>query len=251
MNEEKFTGKAKIYSKYRPDYPEEFIEYLYSEVGFKDSSTIADIGSGTGIFSKHLLLRNSRVIGIEPNDDMRRTAEKDLGQFTKYTLVKASAEHTSLPGLSVDFITVAQAFHWFDRTGFRLECQRILKSKGKVILVWNSRDNLSELVIENDKINKSYCPDYTGFSGGTGGEGLEEFADFFKNGMCEYRTFQSDLSYDKEGFIGRNLSASYAPKAGTQEYTAYVEELGQLFDEYGSKGELRLPNITKSYIGEV
>lgn len=251
MNEDKFTGKAKIYSKFRPSYPNEFIDYLYSDTGLKESSNIADIGAGTGIFSKHLLLRNSQVIGIEPNDDMRQTAEKDLNQFPKFSMIKASAEHTTLPDSSVDFITVAQAFHWFDRANFRLECQRILKDSGKVILVWNTRDCSSELVNENDEINKKYCLNYNGFSGGSGGENPESYADFFKDGICEYRTFQNDLYFDEESFIGRNLSASYAPKEGTKDHQNYIDELRQLFLKFGINGKICLPNITKSYIGEV
>lgn len=251
MNEEKFTGKAKLYSKYRPAYPEGFIDYLYSEVGLKDSSIVADIGSGTGIFSRHLLLKNSRVVGIEPNDDMRRAAEKDLAQFTKYTSIKATAEDTTLADSSIDYITVAQAFHWFDRMKFKLECKRILKRNGKVILVWNSRDPLSDVVIENDNINKRYCPGYNGFSGGTEGDGPRDYEDFFKDGICEYRTFQNDLFFDQDGFIGRNLSASYAPEEGTAAYHAYIDELGRLFCKYSMGDRLCLPNITKSYAGEV
>lgn len=251
MNEEKFSGKAAIYSRFRPGYPREFINYLYLEAGFKVSSVIADIGSGTGIFSKHLLLRDSTVIGIEPNDDMRRSAEKDLGRFQNYRLVKASAEHTGLPESSVDFITVAQAFHWFDRGNFRDECRRILKDGGKVVLVWNIRDDSSDLVLENDRINTKYCRDYLGFSGGYGGESPEAYSDFFKDGICEYKTFRNDLYFDKEGYIGRNLSSSYAPKEGTGEYQAYIGELEELFSRYCMDGKLQFPNITKSYAGEV
>jgi ubiquinone/menaquinone biosynthesis C-methylase UbiE len=251
MNEGKFTGKAKIYSKYRPTYPKALIDYLYSEIGLSESSTIADIGSGTGIFSRLLLQNNSRVIGVEPNDDMRQTAEKELTRFAKYTSIKASAENTTLSDSSIDYITVAQAFHWFDRANFRLECKRILKSNSKVILVWNTRDSSSDLVIENDKINKQYCPGYNGFSGGTGGDDPENYADFFKGGKCEYQTFENNISFEKDGFIGRNLSASYAPKEGTEAYHAYIDGLERLFCKYSINGRLCLPNSAKSYIGKV
>ncbi|MFA9380397.1 MAG: class I SAM-dependent methyltransferase [Acetanaerobacterium sp.] len=251
MNEEKFTGKASTYSKYRPTYPKAYIDYLYSEVGLKEDSIIADIGSGTGIFSRLLLSRGSTVLGIEPNDDMRRFAEKDLAGFKGYTSIKASAENTALPDFSVDFITVAQAFHWFDRSSFRLECKRILKYSGRVILVWNSRDSFSDMIIQNDNINKRYCPEFKGFSGGNGGGSPEQYADFFKDGHCDCQTFTYDLVLDEQGFIGRNLSSSYAPKENTQGYHAYVEELSRLFSQYADHGSLRFPNMTRSYVGEV
>ena len=113
---------------------------------------------------------------------------------------------------SVDFITVAQAFHWFDRNIFKAECGRILRTGGKVILVWNSRDATSELVSENDAINKKYCPNFKGPADGTrGAETDDYYSDFFTD-EYETKTFRNDLSFDEEGLIGRNLSASYALK---------------------------------------
>jgi 16S rRNA A1518/A1519 N6-dimethyltransferase RsmA/KsgA/DIM1 with predicted DNA glycosylase/AP lyase activity len=94
MNEEKFTGKADIYAKYRPTYPDSLMDYLYSQVGFQKSSVIADIGSGTGKFSQLLLQRGSLVYGVEPNEDMRRTAEKELSQYPDFISVDAPAEST-------------------------------------------------------------------------------------------------------------------------------------------------------------
>lgn len=251
MNEDKFTGKANTYTKYRPSYPDDLIKYLYSQVGLKKDSVIADIGSGTGILTRLLLLQNSFVYGVEPNEDMRKTAEDRLSEYKNFISVNASAENTGLSDLSIDFITVAQAFHWFDRQKFRIECKRILKEKGKVILVWNSRDVLSELVIKNDEINRKYCPGYMGFSGGMENNGPEEYRDFFKDGIYEYKVFNNDLIFDEDGFIGRNMSASYSPHHGTENYAPYISALKQLFERYSVSGYLRMPNLTRAYVGGV
>jgi len=82
-----------------------------------------------------------------------------------------------------------------------------------MVLVWNSRDEKSELVRGNDAVNKKYCPNFKGFSGCTRGAETQEynFKDFF-TGNYEAKIFNNDLTFDKEGFIGRNLSASYALK---------------------------------------
>ena len=61
MNEKLFTGKAALYKKFRPSYPKELIDYLYSEIGFAEESVIADIGAGTGIFTRLLLERGSKI----------------------------------------------------------------------------------------------------------------------------------------------------------------------------------------------
>ncbi len=110
---DKFTDKAEIYAKYRPSYPLEYIEYLISEAGLNEESMIADIGSGTGIISRQLLGRGYTVIGVEPNDDMRKVAEQTLKPDSRFISVKATAENTTLNDNSVDLVTVAQAFHWF------------------------------------------------------------------------------------------------------------------------------------------
>ncbi len=251
MNEYKFTGKADIYAKYRPTYPDAFLDYLYSKVGFQKDSVLADIGSGTGILTKLLLGKGSFVYGVEPNEDMRKAAEQELAGYKNFASVPASAESTGLNDCSVDFITVAQAFHWFDLKEFKAECQRILKEDGKAVLVWNCRDMHSEFVQKCDELNRAYCKDYKGFSGGMKSESPQEYSDFFKGGMCDYKVFQNDLMFDLDGFIGRSMSASYAPKNGTENHEPYVTGLKRLFERYGDSGHLRMPNLTRAYIGGV
>jgi SAM-dependent methyltransferase len=251
MNENRFTGRAIIYAKHRPAYPDAFIEYLYSGAGFQKDSVIADIGSGTGILTRLLLGKGSFVYGVEPNADMRKAAEQELAQYKNFASVPQSAESTGLNDRSVDFITAAQAFHWFDRQRFKAECQRILKENGKVVLVWNSRDMHSEFVQKCDELNRAYCKDYKGFSGGMNHDGPEEFKDFFKDGIYHCMVFPNDLMFDLDGFIGRSLSASYAPQEEAESYEPYISGLKQLFEKYGDSGRLCMPNLTRAYIGGV
>jgi ubiquinone/menaquinone biosynthesis C-methylase UbiE len=251
VNEGKFDGKGNIYAKFRPTYPREFIEYLFSKTHISEQSVIADIGSGTGILTGQLLKKGNPVFAVEPNSDMRRIAEEDLRKYALFTSVTASAEHTSLPDYSVDLITVAQAFHWFDRDAFREECRRILKPGAYVALVWNSRDENSALVAENDQLDRKYCPAFKGFSGGIHDpEANDDFREFFA-GDYEKMTFANNLIFDLSGFVGRNLSASYALKEGDEQYSAYVTELESLFEKYAVSGTVTMPNFTQSYIGQV
>ena len=66
MSENKFNGMGKIYSKYRPAYSFNFIDYLFTNVGISQSSIIADIGSGTGILTKHYLKKVVRYMVLNP-----------------------------------------------------------------------------------------------------------------------------------------------------------------------------------------
>jgi len=250
MNEDKFTGKADIYAKYRFDYPAEFLDYLYTDVGFDAKSVIADIGAGTGILSKQLLQRRSKVICVEPNGDMLGAAKKELADFNNTRFVQASAENTELKDHCVDFITAAQAFHWFDRDLFKKECRRILKDDGKVVLVWNDKDVDSPLIKKIMEVNEKYHENFTGFSGGRG-VNPNDYADFFKDGYCEHRIFRNDRTESEEELVGGCLSASYAPKEGSVNYRDFVLELRRIFKKYSKNGVLALPQVTRSYVGSV
>ncbi|PEL12295.1 class I SAM-dependent methyltransferase [Bacillus sp. AFS017336] len=247
---ENFTGKADLYSKHRPSYPKEYIENLLSGNQLSESSVIADIGSGTGILTKLLLEKKLYVIAIEPNDDMRRNAEMALNKYEKYKSINATAENTSLKNNSVDLITVAQAFHWFDKEKFKLECKRILKEGSKVSLVWNSKDLSSPIMIELQEICNETCPKFNGFSGGIE-DTPDVYEQFFKDGIFEIKVYKNDLEMDLEGFLGRNMSSSFSPLRGEKEYETYRSALGNLFNKYSLNGKIVYPYITKSYLGHV
>lgn len=251
MNETKFNGMGKIYAKYRPAYPQEFIDYLYYDVGIKKDSIIADIGSGTGILTRQLLEAGNKIFSVEPNEDMRAVAEVDLSDFNNFISVNGTAENTSLDDNSVNFITVAQAFHWFDRAKFKAECSRILKPNGKIILVWNSRVFNAESVKDCDEINRKYCPNFKGFSGGMRGEENENDFDDFFCGKYESKVFRNDQTSDLDGFIGRNLSASYTLKENDENYSAYIAELTVSFNKHSIDGKMIMPVVTRSYVGIV
>ncbi|HAM81708.1 class I SAM-dependent methyltransferase [Ornithinibacillus bavariensis] len=246
----KFTDKAKVYAKYRPNYPIKYIDYLIAETGINEECIIADIGSGTGILSRQLLERGFTVIGVEPNDDMRTLAEQALNSDDRFISVKATAENTTIKDNSVDLITVAQAFHWFNMEQFRLECQRILKQDAKVALVWNSRDGTSDINKECANVCQKYCPNFNGFSGG-----MEEtsiaFQQFFKDGKYYFKHFRNDLQFNLIGFLGRYLSASFSPKKTDKEYKPFIAALTEVFEKYSDNGQIVIPTSTKSYLGEV
>lgn len=250
MNEHKFDGKGEIYKKYRPDYSDEFIDWLYSAGGFSAESVVADIGSGTGIFTRRLLEKGSTVFAVEPNADMRKMAESSLEKYSGFISVCGSSEAMGLDSQSVDFVTAAQAYHWFDREKFLIECRRVLRPGGKVLLVWNTKDAASDIVRENAGINRRFCPSFNGFSGGTDFSSENEFSDFF-SGEYISKLFKNDFALDKEGFVGRCLSSSYSLKDGDEGFSDYVAELEKLFDKYSVNGVVFIPNFTCCYMGSV
>lgn len=105
----RFDGKGNIYAKARPQYAAGLLDYLRHTLHIAAGSTLADVGSGTGIFTEQLLQNGYRVFAGEPNGDMRRKAEEKLSRTPGFISVNGSVGH----------VTAAQAFHWFDAEAFR------------------------------------------------------------------------------------------------------------------------------------
>ena len=244
-----FDGYANDYTVGRPGYATELIDCLYNKYGVSKSSIIADIGSGTGKFAKHLLDRGSHVYCVEPNDDMRRVAEEELSTYHGFHSINGDAETTTLDDNTVDFITSAQAFHWFDVQKFHNECKRILKANGKVFLIWNVRNMDEALNKELYQIYRKYCPNFKGFSGGIEKDD-QRIRDFFDE-KYEYVAFDNPLYLDRERFIARSLSGSYSLKEGDKEYTKYMKAIEAAFEKYANKGIVSIANRSVAYIDNV
>src|SRR5215469_5965610 len=127
----RFSNRVENYTKYRPSYPkEEMLVLLSGECGLTSASVIADVGSGTGIMTRIFLENGNQVFAVEPNPEMRHAAEQVLAAYPRFVSVPATAEATTLPAETADFVVAAQAFHWFDRERVRREFVRILKPGG-------------------------------------------------------------------------------------------------------------------------
>lgn len=244
-NTEKFSGKAEIYAKFRPSYPSELIKMLSGFITPK--SVVADIGAGTGLFTKCLCLLGCDIIAVEPNKDMLTQATKALTNYEKVTFVKSPAEDTMLAPNSIDLITVAQAFHWFDTKKFKEECKRILKADGKVLLVWNSLVYDNPIIKELEVINQEYCEEY--YAVKSLKIGTDGFSDFFEN--FDTFIYENNLCFDKDGFIGNRLSRSYAPKKDDKQYNDYIHELEIFFEKHIKNDKIIIPNITECYLGNL
>ncbi len=249
MNTNKFDSKGNVYSKARPSYPDALFSFLLAERVINKETVAADIGSGTGIFTIALSQFVNFVFAVEPNNDMRVKAEEKYKTIANITSINATAESTSLPDNSIDLVTVAQAFHWFDRVVFKHECKRILKPNGKVVLVWNDRDSDSEIIKDNFAVNKKYCEAFKGSSNGIDFS-KDAFSDFF-SGEFELVEFCNNLVYTREDFIARNLSSSYAPKENDLMYDEYIKSINEVFDKHQTNGTVKYPYITRCYIGTI
>lgn len=246
MNENKFNGKAANYTKARPNYPKALFDFLIRHNFINSNSACADIASGTGIFTAQIADIARKVYAVEPNEDMRKEAEQLFLSYSNIISVASTAENTTLKENSIDLVTAAQAFHWFDKTAFKKECQNILKPGGAVVLVWNDRNENADVIKANFDINGKYC---SNFKGSSNGFNFDDARKFFSYELKEAR-FENIITYDKETFIARNLSSSYAPDARDDRYDDYIKELELLFERSSKNGFLEYPYTTICYIGK-
>lgn len=126
---ERFSKTVDNYVRYRPSYPKEILEVLKAQCGLTKEAIIADVGSGSGLLTKLLLENGNLVYGIEPNPEMRKAGEEYLKQYQNFSSIDGSSEQTTLLDSSIDIITAATAFHWFDPIKTKVEFTRILKNQ--------------------------------------------------------------------------------------------------------------------------
>lgn len=241
----RFSDRVENYVKYRPGYPAEIIDYLKSEGILKPESIIADIGSGTGISAELFLKNGNTVYAVEPNDAMREAAEKLLSGYGNFKSIDAFAEDTTLPDRSIDLITCAQAFHWFNIPKAKTEFNRILKSGGRICLMWNERIlDGNPFLIEYEKLLIKYGTDYSTVRH----ENIDEnrLKEFFTNGYIT-RSFPNKQVFDLEGVTGRLLSSSYTPQYDSPLYKPMLAGLNEIFEKNQINGKIEFLYETNVY----
>src|SRR5687767_7991171 len=243
----RFSNRVDDYIKYRPGYPGALIYIMSSETGTSSGDVIADVGSGTGILSELCLKRGNPVFGVEPNQEMRQAGERILAGYPSFTSVAGSAEATSLPAHSVDYVTAAQAFHWFDRKRARAEFERILKPGGWVLLIWNERRTDSTAFLRDyEKLLLTYGTDYKEVRH----ENVyEDIAAFFAPRNFEMKSFENRQVFDYEGLKGRLLSSSYVPARGQPNFDEMLADLKGLFENHQEDGHVVVEYDTRVYYG--
>lgn len=240
---ERFSERVGNYARFRPSYPEEVITFIQQTTSLPNESVIADIGSGTGIFSKLLLGHAYQVYGVEPNEGMRTEAEKNLAEYPHFTSVNSKAEQTTLPDKSIDLITVAQAFHWMEPVETKKEFRRILKPNGHMALLWNIRLTTIDFLRAFEELKIEFGTDYQA----TRMVKEKGITDFFLPGSFIQKSFYHSQALDYAGLKGQLLSTSYAPLQGTP-YEKMIVALEKLFNQYHENGFVTIEYETKLYI---
>ena len=245
----RFSDRVDNYVLYRPGYPLEILHLLKTECGLTPQAVIADIASGTGLLTRMFLENGNKVFGVEPNPKMRVAGERYLAGFANFTSVAGAAEATTLSAESVDFVTAAQAAHWFDRDKARAEFVRILKPGGWCVLVWNERRTDSTPFLRAyEQMILIYGTDYKEVRHERTTETIDKF---FAPASFQTRVFETSQQFDYPALEGRLLSSSYAPQEGNPNYPPMLKALRAIFDEFNREGLVSFEYNTRVYYGRL
>jgi len=232
---------ADVYERGRPDYPAAAVARIVDALGLGPGRTVLDLAAGTGKLTRLLVPSGADVVAVEPLPEMRAELER---RVPGVAILAGTAEQIPLPDASVDAVTVGQAFHWFDEEGALRESHRVLKPGGGVALMWNARDERSELQAALSGIIDPLEGDTPRRTKRDWKTMLAESGLFER---CERRLFDHVQETDEQGVVDRITSISFVallPAAVRAEVERAVRELVR-----DAEQPIRLPYMTEVYFG--
>jgi len=245
----RFSDRVENYVRYRPGYPPEVLDLLRVECGLRPTHIVADVASGTGLFTRLLLENGNSVFAVEPNAEMREMGAHLLADYDRLVSVAGAAEDTTLRTASVDFVTAAQAAHWFDLSRTRAEFVRILKLAGWCVLIWNERlTESTPFLREYEQLLLAYGTDYNEVRHERTTAIIHEF---FAPMPCQERIFSLTQQFDYDGVAGRLLSSSYAPLEGHPNYAPMMRELKRIVQAHAWNGMVEFEYKIRVYYGKL
>lgn len=164
-----FSTLAENYSRYRPSYAPSVLSALLGLFPTLDID-VADVGAGTGIWSRMIAGRGVRsVVAVEPDDGMRSCGIRD-SSGTAVRWRKGHGEATGLPDHCVDLLCMASSFHWVDTAAGLAEFRRVLRPEGRFVALWNPRHiEANPLLVEIEGYLKELAPELVRVSSGRSG----------------------------------------------------------------------------------
>lgn len=225
------------YQSARPGYPVAAVAHMVRALRMTEARTVVDVAAGTGLFTREIAPFCRRLIAVEPSEGMRIEFDRqDLG----VPVLDGFAEKLPFDDRSIDVVTVAQAFHWFNTTAALAEFTRVLVPSGGLGLVWNERDESVPWVDRLSHVMQWYeRRPYV--------VGMDFIPTLEEAGLVriEMRGFRHSQLLDKETLRRRVLSTSYIAVMEPEEQQAILDEVARLVRDFDEPFEL--PYLTTTY----
>jgi SAM-dependent methyltransferase len=235
---------ARDYERVRPSYPLRSLGMLTDALDLGPGKTVADLGAGTGKFTRLLALTGARVIAVEPVAAMRERLAEVLPQIT---VTAGLAEATGLPAHSVDVVVAAQAWHWFDAPAALAEAARVIRPGGALALVWNTLDLTVPWVAEYSQIYQQWRTDAVPGHGDGAWRGLFDRQPGW--GPLAEAHVENPYLTDREGVLGQALTSSVISTLDEKSRAQVRCELEAVLNRHGqTRGDrIEIPYITDLY----
>jgi ubiquinone/menaquinone biosynthesis C-methylase UbiE len=133
----RFADVADAYERGRPEYTAEVAQAIMAELRIAPGDRVLDLAAGTGKLTRALVGAGLDVIAVEPQAPLRDILVASVGGER---VLDGSAEQIPLGSGSVDAVTVADAFHWFDQAAALREIGRVLRTGGGLAVLRVSPD---------------------------------------------------------------------------------------------------------------
>ena len=197
---------------------------------------MVDLGAGTGKLTRGLVALGHRVTAVEPLPEMLEQLRRAVPDATA---VSGSAEAILLPDASADVVVCAQAFHWFDHAAALPEIVRVLRSRGRIALVWNMRQE-SDLLAAGLK-------GMIGSETIESGDAEEPITESGLFGPVESASFAFVQHVDREMLLDLVLSRSYCAIMAPDERDEVLRGVGALYDANAGTDRLDLSYTTECF----
>jgi SAM-dependent methyltransferase len=229
-----FAASAPEYERGRPGYPPEAVELVVAELGLGRGSRVLDLAAGTGKLSRPLAAAGLEVLAVEPVAEMRALIGPPI------EAVEGTAEELPTQDASVDAVTVAQAFHWFDGERALVEIHRVLRPGGGLALVWNRRADDDEVTAAVEEIIGPHRGETPHHRSGRWRDAFEA-TDLF-GPLSEHR-FANSQELDAELLAMRFGSVSFVASLAEDERRSVEERLRAL----AADGPVELNYVTEVF----
>ncbi len=240
-----FDAGASAYARARPSYPPDAVAWLVDHCGIRTGARVCDLAAGTGIFTRLLAPTGASLVAVEPVDGMREELERTLPGVPT---LAATAEALPFTDASLDAVTVAQAFHWFDADRAFAELARVVRPGGHVGLIWNARERSPQWVDDlwsiMDRVEKrAPWRDHERWSDSALGE-RRGFATLHE------RTFRHEQVLSPDDVVARFASVSHVAVLPEAERNAVLHEIRELLatnPATAGRTELAIPYRVDAY----
>jgi SAM-dependent methyltransferase len=152
-----YAQLAALYHRARPICPVDLVDRLVRHAQVRAGDAVAEIGAGTGLFTRLLSGRGLRICALEPVPEMRAHAD----ELPDVTWTGGTFEHTGLADASQRWVVSCQAFQWADRDAALPELRRVLQPGAWFTTLWYSFDISQEPVLQRTvALLRQHIPSY-------------------------------------------------------------------------------------------